>query len=208
MKQQDAAKELTRETTLFDIWKSSGRIKPVGRNRLLRAIGLIGCAGYALLPTATDVALVDAARALASSAFPTILSLLGFLLAGLTIFVSVARRELLHQMAVVVEKDSGLPWLKVNLLSFVRPLIELLVIAAVLLAAILVAQKSGPFVQLVAKDESGNAGWWTARVGFVGVTFCVWCSLVAVKSAIRNSYHLIMVSLRSELEASPDDTTE
>lgn len=204
---KDAAAKLLDEKSLGDIWRASGRIPRPARNLSFRLGGLAAVACYSFLLPHGDASLVKAARTIIGLAFPAMLGLLGFLLAGLTIFVSGERRDILKVMAHWEDGDSGLSVLKVNLFAFVRPLVELLLISVLLLVAMVIAEPSGTPVAWVAQDDTGKAPYLASRIGFVGVTFLTLCGFVAVKSSIRNVYHLIMTSVRWELEqdiAKPD----
>lgn len=197
---KDAAAKLLAEKSLWDIWRASGRIPRPARNWLLRLGGLAAVSLYAFLLPHGDASLVKAARSLIGLAFPAMLGLLGFLLAGLTIFVSGERRDVLKAMAQCEDVGLGMSTLKVNLFAFVRPLVELLLISALLLVAMLVAEPSGSPIAWVIHDNTGRAPYLASRMGFVGVAFLTLCGFVAVKSAVRNVYHLIMTSVRWELE--------
>jgi hypothetical protein len=203
IKISEAADKLLSEKSLSDIWRASSRIKRTRRNIVLRLSGLALLLCYAFLLPHTDASLVKASRTLVGLAFPAMLGLLGFLLAGLTIFVSGERRDILKTMACWEDENSGLSVLKENLFSFVRPLVELLVFSCLLLAALLLAEPDGGTVALVMRDSSGWAPYLASRGGLVTTGFLVVCGLVAVKSAIRNVYHLTMTSVRWELEQDP-----
>jgi hypothetical protein len=196
---KDAAAKLLDEKTLWDIWCASCRIPRPVRNHVYRLGGLAAVACYAFLLPHSDASLVKTARTIIGLAFPAMLGLLGFLLAGLTIFVSGERRDILVAMAHWEDGDSGLSVLKVNLLAFVRPLIELLIISFIMLVAMVIAEPSGTPIAWVAQHGTGKALYLTSRIGFVGVAFFTLCGFVAVKSSIRNVYHLIMTSVRWEM---------
>ncbi len=197
---EDATAKLLAEKSLWDIWRASGRIPRPVRNLLFRLGGLAAVVCYAFLLPHSDASLVKTARTIIGLVFPAMLGLLGFLLAGLTIFVSGERRDILKVMAHWEDGDSGLSVLKVNLFAFVRPLVELLLISVLLLVAMVIAEPSGTPIAWVVQDGTGQAPYLASRIGFVGVTFLTLCGFVAVKSSIRNVYHLIMTSVRWELE--------
>jgi hypothetical protein len=196
----EAAEKLFAEKSLTDIWKASNRIKRTSGNFVLLMLGIISLVGYAFLLPHTDASLVKAARTLVNLAFPAMLGLLGFLLAGLTIFVSGERRDILKAMALVESETSRLSVLKENIFAFIRPLIHLLAFSCLLLTALLFAEPDGGLVALVTRDSSGWAPYLVSRCGLIATGGLVVSGLIAVKSAIRNVYHLIMTSVGWELE--------
>ncbi|HEX5050920.1 MAG TPA: hypothetical protein VFZ65_04030 [Planctomycetota bacterium] len=201
---KQAVDELLREKSLLSIWLASLRIRRSRSNRWIRWGSFAGVSTYVFALPHDAAALVETTRSMATLWLPTMLSLLGFLLAGLTFFVSSERLAMLKTMARFQNTDTGLSVLKENLFAFVRPLVELLLISVSLFVALVIAAPGSWQVTLVKSDASGTAAFYVSRCGFVAVAFSVVLGFVAVKSAIRNVYHIVMTGLRWELESEAD----
>ena len=199
------AASLMEEMTLSQIWCASRRSQKSRVNSRLRLLVFVILAVYSLLPWSTADALVDITRTSVSTGFSALLSLLGFLLAGFLVFISVARRDLWVAMNERDDPESGYTLLKVNLFAFIAPLIELFAFSVSLLCASLLSARGGALAVLVHGYDSGALRLWVARLGFVIVGCAIGWSLVTLKSVIRNTYHLVATSLRWEIEVSNDD---
>ncbi|MEL6761930.1 MAG: hypothetical protein AAFP04_16240 [Myxococcota bacterium] len=127
---------------------------------------------------------------------PALLGLLGLLLAGYTVFTNVARRDLLVTMSKVIEAKSGLTWLKVSLYTYVGALAELLVVAALLLAAWILASEGGLVSELVDLDTTGCAEWIVGRTGFVLTAYLFVHTIIVLKVTIRNVHSCNSVGCR------------
>jgi len=196
--------DITAEVSLFDIWWRCRKTREPLGNHLLRGFGLIGAILYAVVPWTTTDALIETTRTLASLGLPTVLGLLGFLLAGYTVFISIARRDLLVAMSSMTDPRSGLSWLKVSMYTYVGALAELLVVAAALLGLVVLSQKGGLIAVLAAKDSTGTTREVLACVGFVVACYSYAHTIVALKVTIRNVHHGIAAAIRWDAE-NPDD---
>jgi hypothetical protein len=195
-----SAEDITAEVSLFEIWRQSRRArKPVG-NRVARLLGLGFLIVYAVVPWTSTESVVALTRQLSAMGLPALLGLLGFLLAGYTVFISVARRDLLVTMSKVIEAKSGLTWLKVSLYTYVGALAELLVVAALLLAAWILASEGGLVSELVDLDTTGCAKWIVGRTGFVLTAYLFVHTIIVLKVTIRNVHHGIAAAIRWDAE--------
>ena len=198
--------DITAELSLFSIWRKSRKVrKPLG-NRIIRWSGCLLLIGYALLPWTSTQSLVESTRTLSSLGLPSLLGLLGFLLAGYTVFISIARRDLLVAMSSHDDPDSGMSWLKVSLYTYIGALAELLVVAGVLLALVILGQSGGLVASLVAKDSTGLARDIVSKVGFVVSGYALVHTIMLLKITIRNVHHGIAAAIRWDAENPADGT--
>jgi len=192
--------DITSDISLYAIWRESLRVKKPISNRLARAGGLLALIAYAALPWSHTDSLIQTTRQLASIGLPAILGLLGFLLAGYTVFVSIAQKDMLVAMSSVTEKHSGLSWLKVSMYTFVGTLAELLVIACVMLAAVILGQPRGLLSVVVNGACSKIGREIVVCIGFVVCGYAFIHTLVALKITIRNVHHGIAAAIRWNAE--------
>lgn len=192
--------DITAEVSLFDIWRSCRKTREPLGNHLLRGFGLLGAIVYAAVPWTTTDSLIETTRALASLGLPTVLGLLGFLLAGYTVFISIARRDLLVAMSSMTDPRSGLSWLKVSMYTYVGALAELLVVAAALLGLVVLSHQGGLAASLAALDSTGTARDLLACSGFVVAFYSYVHTIVALKVTIRNVHHGIAAAIRWDAE--------
>lgn len=192
--------DITAELSLFSIWKKSRAVrKPLG-NRVIRWSAFILLTAYSLLPWTSTDSLIASSRHLSSLGLPSVLGLLGFLLAGYTVFISIARRDLLVAMSLHEDPDSGMSWLKVSLYTYIGALAELLVVAVALLVLVVLGQSGGLVASLVAKDSTGLARDIVAGVGFVVSGYALVHTIVLLKITIRNVHHGIAAAIRWDAE--------
>lgn len=201
-----APEDITSETSLYAIWRLSRRVKDPLRNRVLRFLALTTLCIYAFLPWSSTDSVAETTRLLASIGLPSILGLLGFLLAGYTVFVSIARRGFLVMMSKVTDEASGLSWLKVSMYTFVGALAELLVVLCLMLTIIILGQPGAALSELVTLDETGDARGLIARLGFVACAYGFVHTILVLKSTIRNVHHSIAAAIRWEAERSDEDS--
>ena len=120
---------LLKEKNLWQIYRASWQISDSKFNWFVGIASLVFFTAYAVL--APDVNGMHAMLLkLAEIGFNAAVSILGFLIAGFTIFGSLAKPELLLTMLRFTEKKSGLSYLKYNFFTLIRTFIYFLVFGA------------------------------------------------------------------------------
>lgn len=140
MKYQFDPNDLTSEKTLWDVYKLSRRIRPSWFQVILNffACALLALNAFFLNPNPD--ALIQDVRAWSSNGFNFTITTLGFLIAGFTIFMTVAKPGMMLAMMDHLDKDTGLPTLKKNFFAFMRVFIAYLVCAGLYLTIVLFCQ--------------------------------------------------------------------
>lgn len=128
-------------------------------------------------------------------------TILGFLIAGFTIFSTLSKPELFKRMYDAVHKQSGLSYLKVNFFTFAEVFVVYAFYLVMCLAIKLVGGNHG-FVASIVKfsDIHTCLGYSIDKkylVNFVFVFFGTlsFYSLLSLKSFIFNTYHTVMTSI-------------
>lgn len=190
---------LTSEKSLWSVFVLSRRIQPswVQISLNATAASLLTINSFVLQPSAA--ALLADARAWASNGFNFTITTLGFLIAGFTIFMTVAKPEMMLAMMDHVDKETGLPTLKKNLFAFMRVFIAYLVCAGIFLCVILFCQPSGIVPSVVTlMPASEYLRDLLIKGGYVLVGSSFVYLLLMLKSFIFNVYAIVMNILRWE----------
>lgn len=201
--QQEKLEDLFREKGVWRVYIASWRVGHSGC-KLNAATGLAAALvifGFAFRVESIKH-LADQQLALATLLFPLFISQLGFLLAGFTFFATVADRSLFCAMADRQFGESGLSYLKYNLLIFIKILIEYLLFSLVCLALIVLLNDAMGIRVVISKllahslivKRLAAAGGTGVFIGFAVYL------LMQLAAFIYNIYHVVITSVRWELE--------
>lgn len=195
-------RELLRERSLWEIYKRSlGLLRPSAFN-----CSAIFIAFLALL---CDVAYfpayfsyrVNLVRSLAELGLGFGSTVLGFLIAGFTIFSTLSKPELFLRMHQTPYGASGLSYLQVNFFTFVEVFTVYIFFFAVCLLIKLFGGEHGLILSIVKYSEVHAAfGYflsrsWLANTGYVFYGVLAFYSILALKSFIFNIYHAVITSV-------------
>lgn len=200
-KQRDVLKDLLREKSFWQVYKTSLRI-PFSRLNILAGI-LVGVvvANFGM-HSGSPAGLADQLLVFSTMAFSLSIGQLGFLLAGFSFFATIADREMFCRMAEKTHSDSGLSYLKYNFFVFMRVFVEYLVFALVCLGLMVILTKSIGIRETISARLSG---WPTvkhliAAGAFGAFISCIVYLLLQLASFIYNILHVVMTSIRWALQ--------
>ena len=204
-------RDLLKEKSLWDIWKSlrnALKESPFNKAFLLGWLILVSLhAGFAVTPRSE---LLNQCRSLLDLGIGFGSSILGFLIAGFTIFATMSRKSMLLRMASTTHKGSGLSWLKYTYIGLVEVFITYLAfVISFFVLRVLTMSGGGASVlvhQLPGSETPGNA---LARILFC-VIACAWMwTLLKLKSFVFNIYHVVMAGIAWDVsECSPPNPTD
>ncbi|WP_125206344.1 hypothetical protein [Capsulimonas corticalis] len=193
---------LTEEKDLWDIWVQIRHIKEskfnVSSTWLIVFLNVL----YAVYTPESTHVLADKVRSWSDLGLNFGASLLGFLIAGFTIFATLVKPELFLQMAQHIDKKTGLSYLKGSFFRFIKIFTVILFFIFTCYLVKAFALPSGLlsiFVNRVLIDP-GECKRYLAQIGIVFVSSVFFYMVVLVQSFIFNVYHSIMTSLRWEAE--------
>jgi hypothetical protein len=195
--------DLMAEKSLWQIWRMSLRLR---RNRFnLCAIIVVMSAliPVAFMTNQSPREISEMVRKWAEVGLGFAASILGFLVAGFTIFATLTRPKLLAAMARVKEDRSGLSYLKYNFGAFFETF-GWYVGFSVMCVFILVFGASGGAIQQVANAFGGTVRAIVARTGMVLMGASFFWILLELKSFIYNIYHVMMTSISWMIEFDPE----
>jgi hypothetical protein len=111
--------DITREKTLFALWRTASRFPKRKFNWIMTAIIGLLLIRYSMLMWEQPDVLLLLFRKIESTGFTFATSILGFLVAGFTVFVTVTRLDMFLKMAKVEKQGTGESVLKYNLSAFI-----------------------------------------------------------------------------------------
>lgn len=190
--------DLLAEKNLWQIYRASWRISDSKFNWTIGLLSLAFFATYAGFAT-NLTGLHTLLLKLAEIGFSAGISILGFLIAGFTIFGSLAKPDLLLTMLRFKEKRSGLSYLKYNFFTLIRTFIYFLVFTAFQLGVIVLAQRDGPVSELVKLFPDAKGAVAPAlRITF-GASAVVWTAIfLELKSFVFNVHHFVFTMIKHE----------
>lgn len=191
--------ELTSEKSLWDVYLLTRRIKPSLIHITILLLTTVALSLNALIAADQTAILLKNTRDWASSGFNFSITTLGFLIAGFTIFVTVAKPDMLLAMMDHKDPETKLPTLKANLAKFMHVFIVYIVFSGLYLSITLLGQGGGIVSWLIQKAPDPlllkNTLIFITYV-YVGSSFAY--LLLTLKSFIFNIYTIVMNFLRWE----------
>ncbi|MFD0893444.1 hypothetical protein KBB96_18615 [Luteolibacter ambystomatis] len=188
--------ELLKEKTLWAIYKRSLSIKDSIFNWSCGILVFILFFAYCWVEPETKN-IHNLLLKLAELGFNFAVSILGFLIAGFTIFASLAKPALLLTMLKHPHKSSGMSYLKYNFFTLVRVFIYFLVFAALQIGIIAMGQPEGLIYALIKRlsDLESILYFGNRFMLILSATFWVFV-LMQLKSFVFNVHHIVMTMIK------------
>lgn len=192
-----SAKALTEEKSLLAVYLRARRI-PFNSFNLWATIVVVilVIAQYCVLGISLDEKL-KIVREFSSAAIGIVVSVLGFLLAGFTIFATISQPDMLVAMSRHRHEDSGLSYLKNNFFIFMRIFIYYLVYTVACLLIMVFGVKGGLLNKLVDLSPIAcHIKEWLVGVAYTFLYGGMFFLLMQLKSFIYNVYQSVMTAIR------------
>lgn len=187
---------LLKEKNLWQIYRASRKIKGSKFDVIVFVTSVTFFGTYAAL-SADVLPLRLTMLKLAEIGVNATACILGFLIAGLTIFGSLTKPELLLNMLRFNHPPSGLSFLKYNFFTLIRTFIYFLVFAVFQLVLIAVGQSGGPGSVLVKLWPDIQPGVYpVVRITFVVSTTLWTIILLELKSFVFNVHHFVFTMIK------------
>ena len=198
--------DLTKEKSLLAIRLAARKIPSSGFNQSLVGITAVLAAIYAMLPGSSASMLASKTREIAEMGFGFATSILGFLIAGFTVFATITKEDLFKRMATIEEPRSKLSYLKYNFFAFMKVFIDYLCFCGLCVAIKFAAFTNGPASAVLSLIPGNDfTRLWFARTGFVLVSAAFVYVLLLLKSFVFNIHHVVMTALRWSMEQDEDE---
>lgn len=200
-----SSKYLFAEKSLFDIYKISRKIRPNTFNVIITSLVFLSLLIYVNYRTGTLSQVIDILRVINSDAFGFSSSILGFLVAGLAIFLTITKPEMFVLMLRANQPDTGSSYLKYNLAAFIHVFIHYLGFVGVCILFKIFCAPLGPasfFFELLPVDQAKKETIKIAAVLGFFVIFNTWFTyvLLLLKSFVYNMYHVVMTVIAFQLD--------
>lgn len=192
-----SAKALTEEKSLWAVYVKARRIpfNPFNAWTTIVVVMLVTIQYCALdIPLEEKLKVV---RDFSLVAIGIVVSVLGFILAGFTIFATISQPDMLVAMSKHRHETSGLSVLKNNFFIFMRVFIYYLIYTVLCLLIIVFGVKGGVIHKLVAISPiSYHIEEWLVGFAYVFLYGGMFFLLMQLKSFIYNVYHSVMTAVR------------
>lgn len=194
--------ELTREKSLWALYRLSYKFPGSRFNSVAAVAAALVLVAVCFLARHRVDFLSTSLRAILSFANGFVPSVLGFLIAGFTVFVTVTKIEIFVQMSKVEYDESSESYLKYNLSAFLLAFTHYLAYLFVCVLFVLLAQPNSPVIQLVKRICDpwliGDAPAYNVIVSVVLVLFGTWSMylVLLLKSFVYNTYQVVTTTVR------------
>lgn len=198
---QLSAKSFTEEESLWAIYKKARRI-PSSRFNVITTLGVLFFSSFSYFFSEIDAeATVKSAREMAAFGFNSTLTLLGFLVAGFTIFATITNPNMLIAMGLIKNPQSDLSWMKHQFFVLIRTFIYFISYSVVCFFVIYFGSQGGLF-SLVMKFSPHPYEYilCSGKLACIALTTGQYFVIMQLKSFIYNMYHGVVANLRWRAE--------
>jgi preprotein translocase subunit SecY len=201
---------LTREKTLFSLYALSFKFPGSWFNRVLTLAALLLAGLWSWHLRASPERLFAQFRRVVELDFAFATSILGFLVAGFTVFVTITKVDIFVEMAGREYEATGESYLKYNLNAFMLAFVHYVAFVFVCLSVQLFGQSGGPAAYLLEVATSISPQFTpVARGSVAGALFTLMCAwsvyvVLLLKSFIYNTYQVLTTVVRWEMERPPN----
>lgn len=179
--------------SLFQLWWQGRRLPISWFNLLTCVVTAVAAFVYARHPATDQGALIDVTRSMAVDGIVFSGTLLGFLLAGFSVFASLANREFFHIVARVPYKKTPFSCLQFSFMIFVEAMANCLIFLVGCTLIRLLSFSKGPISSLVGLHPDLRSG--VVIAGFTLMATATVFLLLTLKSFIFNIYAMVHVEL-------------
>ena len=207
--------DLLEEKSLWDIYKKCVSLLPASKFNWATTsiVVLILICDSAYFPMKYALRLENL-RSLADLGLGFGSTILGFLIAGFTIFATLSKPELFRRMYDTTHQSSGLSYLKVNFFAFVEVFCVYILFLVLCLAVRLFCGPGGFAASLVDFSNTNPfLGYsiskpWIVNFAYTFIAGLSYYSLMALKSFVFNTYHAVMTSVAWSFIAQDENVLE
>ncbi|MGF6569699.1 hypothetical protein ABH945_001775 [Paraburkholderia sp. GAS333] len=201
--------DLLKERSLLDVYRIARLTPANGLNVGVTLVVFFICCAYCLAAGENQAPVLTLLRQISSDAIAFTASILGFLVAGFTIFVT-TRPEVFYMMAKVEKEGLGVSYLKYNLSIFLLVFIHYLAFTICCVALRVFFSPQGPaslILHAVPINISTAIMIKKLGVASIFILFTSWLFylLMLLKSFIFNVYHIVMTGVALTIDTDEED---
>jgi hypothetical protein len=205
-----ASEELLKEKDLRAIFIAARKLPVSYFNQGCTMVTIILLSAYIFLTPEDASAVAEKTRELADYGFSFATSILSFLIAGFTIYLSIAKTDLLLFLSEQRNEQSNLPWIKHAAFAFLRVIIIYVVFCMLCISIKLFGGQNGAadlLLDAILVDPAASKRW-IGSICFVVVGAGLVHILLLLQSFIFNVYHTAMLSICWERERAAREAEE
>ena len=202
---------ITAERSLWEVWTAVRRMPRCVFNRRCLIAAVLAMLPYVILTKQSTQEIAESARSVASDGLGFAAAVLGFLVAGFTIFATLSKPSLLSNMARITDERSGVSYLKSSFYVFFETFGWYLGFAACSVVIAVFGKKGVPISFAASLLPAFAHALMTTVIArstmFVVGIWLIWLVL-ELKSFMFNLYHVVVMSIRWTIEyPDPDMST-
>lgn len=193
----------TAEKSVYAIFRETFKLKASSSNSVVAIIATIVAILYVCCTSEDETGIISRAHDLAVLGITFSTTLLGFLIAGFTVFATFTNKEMFIRIAFLPDPNTdGLSYLKSFFFVFMNVFIHYVGYLFFSFAVYFFLGKNG-IVSEIARSYFWNYDMLVLRLSklsiviFMGWTFFL---VMLLKSFVFNTYHVVMTTLRYEYE--------
>jgi hypothetical protein len=196
--------DLLEEKSLLDVYRIARLTPPNPLNVAVTLVVFFGCCVYVVVAGEHQIPVLGLLRAVSSDAIAFTTSILGFLVAGFTIFVT-TNPQVFYLMARHEKDTTRVSYLKHNLALFLLVFIHYLTFTVLCVTLRVFFASNGPAAFFLATVPVAAKTLATIKDVGIAVTFVVFVTwlfylLMLLKSFIFNVYHIVMTGIALTIE--------
>lgn len=202
--------DLQREKSVWALYKTSWKFKPNAFNLLTATASTIPVVWYLFLTWPDPIPVLKLARAIVGLGVSLAPSILGFLIAGFTIFVTVTRVEIFSEMANYAKDESDESYLKYAFLGFMVVFIHYLSYLFIVVLLLMLGTEKGVFYGICKfMYDQGFKSYIASALVISTVTLSFWTIylVLLLKSFVFNTYEIITTIVALEM-SKPNNSKE
>ena len=195
------AEDITKERSLWDIYVQVRRLGSSWFNRLSTGAVFVLLVLYLIYAGESAHTVAEKVRSFSEFGLNFVAAILGFLLAGFTIFFTVSKMDLFMLMAKIEHRPTKITWLKYSFFTFMDVFIVYISFLSLCVLIKLFASSNG-FLTVILKHIGSPeiTKKIIASIGLIVIGTWLFYLVISLKSFIFNIYHIAMTAIRWEVE--------
>lgn len=198
---QEQSNDLLKEKSLWAVYKLSWRL-PKPYFLLIAPIFGLTLICFALYANVSNKDLISFVRDILDLGISFATSILGFLIAGFTIFATLTDRKLFVKLAAITNPDSNLSWLKHLFVVFIHTFTQYIALLSVSIFLKLTTQPNGIFSWVITHYFANACALKNYSLAMTFGVLSGWIFYLTLLLArfVFNTYHACMLTIAVEGE--------
>jgi hypothetical protein len=194
--------EITQEKCLYDIFKKSLRMQYNRFNLLVVIFAVVSLSAYCAYTDDSTYTIIRKIRWMSDMGMSFVTNILGFLVAGFTIYATITDKSLFLHMAKISHPDYKVSYLKYSIFTFMYVFIMYIAFLLFCFATRILFDSHGTVPSLLKLNHVSYKNIKFICINTLFVILGAWITylILLLKSFAFNIYHVVTVSIRWEYE--------